>query len=392
MNKEDMFNYNSKNEYIFSSLANSLRIKDPNRRVSDYLPEYAKLCFGNKRKYALDSIIGHIGGQKLSVHSSPWVSTSKDYFYTLSEYAVPQAGNFNYEHNRKPVIVLDMPDYYIYDNYQSIKKLRDEVGNINIAIDLAGDKEENNLNNYYDNDAILAEKYNEDMPGYVVTDPNDEYNTKTKVSGFNNFAIASKEVLVYGGIHKSNIKIILYPILADILYTCNYDFDNNIDYLVAKKESLEFVFKSFYMITNPVYNNKRYLYDLYCELYPSLETGNNLTDYLVKHYNSIPGNDIETKYKELMKQKYELLNEIINAINIYCNINLKAVDLVDKKVLVKKYQNIQYISSKLLNDVILIEHNNKIYQYNHNNHSYLDNDNNAITKGDALKLIRKRPI
>ena len=374
LNEEDMDNYNNDN-YIFCSLYNA-KFNKINKRISKNYNIYYNLCLLKDRKYALDSIIGHISGKRLSVNISPWVSTSTDFDFVVREYAVPQAGNYNYQRKRKPVLVIDIDDDKVYSDYNKIIKLRDSR-NCDFAIDLRNGL----LNEYYDKNAISSEKYNIDMPGYNLTaDANRELlGYKTSVQGFSNYAYASSEVLIYGAIDKKYNKVLIYPLLQDIIYSIGVDINELLPLIINDGYKINFTINNFCKEFDPLFR----------ELYPSNEESVNLTDYLVDNYNCIPGNNIEEKYNYLKEEKKKMLGIIVNKLNLLFNTSYKVTRLIDDSLLVSNYENLNNLSDKQRNDLLLIEKDNSLYSYVNESNEYISNDN-KLSNMDVLKLIRKK--
>ena len=136
LNSDDIKNYNS-NHNIYCSLFNNV-VKD---NVSKETIEYANKCFKGPFSNSLDSIIGHIGGYRLSSQSSPWISASTNFNHVASEYAIPQTGKNNKTSNRKPIALININNKKVLNNSYDIFKSRNEVLNDNCVIDL----QDNNL-------------------------------------------------------------------------------------------------------------------------------------------------------------------------------------------------------------------------------------------------------
>ena len=59
----------------------------------------------------------------------------------------------NYQHERKPILVIDIPDELVMNDNDKITELRETI-NRNYAIDLTDGK----LNTYYENGSVSSEK------------------------------------------------------------------------------------------------------------------------------------------------------------------------------------------------------------------------------------------
>ena len=334
-----------------------------------------ELLFMHKRANALDTITGHISGVKLDSRTSPWISVSSDFSFVVREYAVPQSGKYNFQHERKPIIVINIDESTIYDTVDKVKSLRNSTEN-NIVVDLRNNK----LSEYFDNDAVMCEKLNMDLPNYDISyDVNKDSNYKTKVNGFSNFATNSSELLIYGIIDKDKIEYVVYPLLQDILYSCNRIAISNTKNII---DDLNKYLNSLY----------GYLDSFYKELYPDITKGANLTDYLINNYNNILGNSIEEKYCNLKSKKLELLNIICNLLNKKFNLDLNPIRLIDDNILVSSYNNINNISDKQLNDLILIEDNGILYSYDNTTKKYmaLNSSQSFIKEKNNTKIKIKK--
>ena len=82
-----------------------------------------------------------------------------------------------------------------------------------------------------------------------------------------------------------------------------------------------------------------------------------------------------------------MLKRIILKINNDLNTTLNISRLIDDNILVVNYDDIINFSDKAINDIILIEKNGKIYNYDNDTDSYLSS-NDFIDK-EELKKIRK---
>ncbi len=99
----------------------------------------------------------------------------------------------------------------------------ENVRNSKNVIDLFGkyiDISNDNLNKYYQNGLILPYYQNPNASLYGQSLYKNIFNEgkKTEITGFNNFAKASKEVLFFVFIDSKNIKYRLDPLMQDIIY------------------------------------------------------------------------------------------------------------------------------------------------------------------------------
>ena len=336
INNDDINSLN-KHDIMYSSLLDSyLKSQENNKEIRKNVYTYTNLCALKNRKYALDTVIGHISGKRIRAKISPWISVSPVFSLVASEYSIPQLGRYNYSRNRKSIAILDIPDNIIISDKDELLKIR-ESKNENFVVDLRND----NLAKFFECNAIMAEKYNEDMPGYdYMANLNKEiYNIKTCVTGFSKFATSVSEMLVFAGIPKSYIKAIISPVVVDIIYACNIE---DIDFIVEyNKEIEEFIKK-----INPIY------------------IGHNLVDILYNNYNYIKGSNIEEKYNNLLNQKNIELTKIVEYINNLYKKEFKVSKVLDNEVVVKNYEDLKDLDKKLKNDLILIEKDNKLYYHN----------------------------
>ena len=357
---EDDINNLIKHDYICSSLWDSyLKSKERNKQIRKNVCIYYNLCFNGNRKYALDTVIGHISGKKIDARISPWVSVSNNFNLVASEYSIPQAGKYNYSRNRKSIAIIDIPDDFRIDDKDKLLGMR-ESKEISLVLDLR----DGNLSKFFDCNAIMAEKYNEDMPGYnVLTEINDY---KTNVNGFSNFAKSVSEMLVFAGINKKFIKAILSPSVVDIVYSCGI---TDIDFIIEHNKEIE----SLINCLNTFY------------------IGNNLVDILYDNYYNIIGNNIEDKYKNLLEEKKEELNFIVKLINEKYNKEFEVSRLLDSRVVVKSYNDLTNLDDSLKNDLVLIERDSHLYRYMYENKGYYNDTNKSIIKQEkVIKLIKKR--
>lgn len=363
INDDDINSLNNYDIMCSSLLCSYLKSKEKNKEIRKNVYVYTNLCILKNRKYALDTVIGHISGKKISAKISPWISVSPNFALVASEYSIPQSGRYNYSRDRKSIAILDIPDTMIISDKEKLLEIR-ESENENFVVDLRND----NLTKFFECDAIMAEKYIDDMPGYdMMADLNkDMYNTKTYVSGFSNFAKSVSEMLVFARISKNYIKAIISPVVVDIMYACNI---NDINFIVQyNKEIEEFINK-----LNPVY------------------IGYNLVDILYNNYNYIEGVTIEEKYNTLLNQKLKEITKIVEYINKLYKKDFKVSKVLDNEVVVRNYDDLEKLDKKLKNDLILIEKNNKLYFHNFDkNGFYCDELNEVISVKNVVEKIYTR--
>ena len=188
--------------------------------------------FRNEHKISdsLDTIIGHVGGQTLKSGTSPWISTSTDFYFVAREYSIKQAGNYNTENNRKNIAFILYDN--IYDSVSKIREIKDKVNNFSFAIDLRNDK--------------LGEYYKEGVVGSIETNinlSNLSYKNIAKIlskdllkyhpnlTGFYGYSTNASEIVINRKIESDKIVLIINPLLIDILYS----FTNSIDYAKISK-------------------------------------------------------------------------------------------------------------------------------------------------------------
>ena len=345
---------------------NKLR-KNDKACLNDY-----DVCFG---KYSiivpsLDCIIGHIEGGKLKSNNSPWISTSTDFNHVVTEYAIPQAGNYNNESGRRTVIAVDYNDNMVYDTAEKLLLIRNKINNFNFAVDLRNGK----LNEYYEKGAISLASCNPDLYSYnVLKDLTINYNGKNKISGFAGYATVANEVLVHGLIKAGSISLTLSPFIQDILYGCNIK-------ITDVNKAREMCYKINDALSNELAKSQNQLLK---ELYPNIKSGNNLTDYLSDNYNDISGNSLEDKYQFLKNEKIELLKGFVKSLNLNPNSSFK---LVDDKILVSSYDNIKSMKNNVRNlyDILIIEKDGLLYKYNSSLNKYINEET-----GNTLDKIKK---
>ncbi len=336
---------------------------------------YYDLCINGNMEFALDCIVSHIMGNRLRAGLSSWISTTKDFNFACSEYAMPQAGAYNESGTRKPVIIVESNE--VLDDIDNIKNLR----NKNNVEDLAIDTSNGNLKRYYGK-AFLAEAYNEKMPGFdLVKSINYEHDPSTlNINGINNYALCSQEVLFFKQIKKDKIKCIIYPLFQDILYGCNIDTEKNINFL---KNNIDTIYEFLSNIESNKIDE-----DFLLSLYPSYKSSNNLTDYLYNNYNNVDGTNIYEKYNNLKNRKKELLKQIITEFNKEFGCNLFLQKIVDDEILVLDLDNPFNITNKQMYDLLLVKYGNTLYKYNPNKKNY-NYEEKELDRNKIKLLIKK---
>lgn len=385
INNKDKNNLDN-NKKIYCTLINSyLSLKDLESSAKTYyekrkvkkkkiaIIDNVNTCINDNIGNALDTIVGHVGGQKLQSGTSPWISVSSDFSFVAEEYSIPQSGKYNYFRERKPIIIIEIPNNKLLKEAEEIKNIRNKNNNKDFCIDLR----DGNLNNLFDNDAVLAQKYNENMSAYNVVDSfYREMVKKTNVTGFSNFADKSKEILVFAQIKKDYIKAVLSPQLVDILYACNVDIEAN-KYLIIN---------NYNDLNNDLINLGDYL------------IGKNLIDYLKENYSNIKGSNIEEKYNHLKQVKLQMISKIVEYINKKYNTNFEATRVLDNELLVRCYENIGNLTRVSKNDLLLIEKDNHIYTHNFKKKGYYNEQLDKVISTQEVmneieknkKLVKKR--
>ncbi|MDE7122555.1 MAG: hypothetical protein K2O42_10410, partial [Oscillospiraceae bacterium] len=70
----------------------------------------------------MDQIIPHINKGSDSIQSDCWISACKDFHVCVTEYAIPQNGNFNtLDDMLKPVAVIDLDEWLKFDPSDSVR-------------------------------------------------------------------------------------------------------------------------------------------------------------------------------------------------------------------------------------------------------------------------------
>lgn len=310
-----------------------------------------------ERGYAIDTIVGHVNGKTLNSTKTPWISTTSDCRFAISEYAVPQSGKYNKSGSRKPVIVIEKEN--IYKDVKDVKKLRLSKEK-DFGIDLRND-----------NISILYEK--------GAIDPTNN----RKLPGIKGFSTKASEVLIYKEISKKDIKLIIYPFIQDIIYSCNIDMDKCYNLFISNEEKLKILY-------NDLCDNLGNYKKIFKELYPTYETGNNLTDLLIKYNDCLPNDTIENKYEYVKHIKRRILEITIQEFNKRFNSKLKLNKIVDEKILVKNTNRISIKENKDINDIILVEQNGELYKFNPSTSEYISHNNKTISKQKVKELTQRK--
>ena len=337
---------------------------------------YFAAIFRNNSKVSssLDTIIGHVSGQKLNAGTSPWISTSTDFYYVAREYSIKQAGGFNNEDKRKNIAFISYDDSDIYDSIKKIREIRDKINNFNFAIDLRNNK----LDEYYKDGAVSAIAFNLDLPDPdIVKIINKElFGCDPYLTGFPGYATNASEIVINKKIESDKISLVINPLLIDILYS----FTNNIDYHRIKRN-----YDNIKQLLSDLLKNS----GLLKELYPNISEGINLTDYLVDNYSSILGKDIEEKYEHLKVLKYNLLKEFAIQIEKYNLFEITYTNrFIDSEVNVNNYETLinkrrimkKEKFDKYLYDLLVIEKDKELYKYDNNLKCYTSNDKKLVLK------------
>lgn len=339
---------------------------------------YFDLCIKGRREFALDILAGHVAGGRLRVGLSSWISTTKDFSFACSEYAIPQAGAYNEAGMRKPIIIIEKDD--ILHEIEDVKSLRQNTVKEDIVIDVSN----GNLNKFYGK-AFMSEAFNEKMPGYkqkklinYELNPNG-YN----VRGLSNYAFHAQEVVFFKQIRNKDVKCIIYPMLQDILYGCRIDMDRSYKFLIEHIDEMNAFLSNIENICSGI--DKTFLKILY----PTYKEGNNLTDYLYKNYDSIDGSNIYEKYEYLKKCKRELLEQVVAEFGRFFNGEQTLFRIVDDEVLVLDFNNPSQITDKQINDLLIIEKDEELYKYVPDKKQYVY-EKNIICKNQIRELIKQK--
>ena len=225
------------------------------------------------------------------------------------------------------------------------------------AVDLSDDM----LKKLYDLDIIE----NETSFGYTYDKDGNIY--KNKIDGINNFSSYAKEVLVFGEIKQEHIKCVIYPLLQDIIYSCNIDINRNIDFIIKNMKTI-----------NNVINKKRATDGIFNTLYPSIDSNVSLTDLIEEYFKDKDCIDIENYYRMLKEFKMQELADLVSLLNKKLKTNWQVSRIVDDKVIVCNYGRIKQYSNIQLNDIVLIGKDNRVYKYSNKECAYIDKYDDKI--------------
>ena len=331
--------------------------QDWDKSDNEWYSDYTKI--DEKTKNALDTVIGHVQGKKLGNDTSPWISTSTNLDYVITEYAVPQAGNYNTQNMRKPIALIDFDDNLVLDTVEKISSIRNSEEDFKYAIDLRKGK----LNEYVDNSAVNPASTNPELSSYNAAYTANRKKNKKPVKGFAGYATTASEVLVNKVIGSDDIVLIIPPIVQDIIYGCNYKIKD----IEECKVLCNLIKELYYELSK----NNPFLQ----VLYPTYDEGINLTDYLYNYYDNIKGSTIEEKYHTLKREKIIILSYISKVLN------MNFTRLVDEKVLALSSTKTDYIKDTRIYDVVLIEKAGSLYRYNHKTKQYVNEKKLIYTPG-----------
>jgi len=349
----------------------------------------------NKDTYGIyrrifDKAYGHIGG--MSLKNSLLISSSKDFDYVVTEYAIPQAGKFNKDLHRKPVAIIEIGKMYDDKDCNTIKNLREQRVNGTFSIDVSN----GNLLKFFDSDAIIPEKGKTPKLEKIGNENICYYSEPTETS---NYATSASEIVTLLKI--DSIKFLIYPIMQDILYGLKVLTDedkNEWTSLIDENKYIDFIqdiekHVKYYLNNYPSFLNSLYYFDDK----GNITKGANLTDILFNNYNKLPGETIEDKYSFLKEEKQACLNNLLTYIKqnvplskyITNNYNLNDLTInrvVDDKIYVSNFNNINKnnFSKTGLHDILLIKHYFDVYKYNPKTNRY-ESSNNKIIPYDYMK-------
>ncbi len=301
---------------------------------------------------AVDRIMSHVGGQ--NINHSLWISTSKDFRHVISKYALPQSGKYNSDDYRKEIIVIDPNKKNDEINLENVRNSKNVIDLFGKYIDISND----NLNKYYQNGLILPYYQNPNASLYGQSLYKNIFNEgkKTEITGFNNFAKASKEVLFFVFIDSKNIKYRLDPLMQDIIYAfldSKLSEDDTEDVIEDKIGNL--IDEKYNIFYNTDYESKlnteelnifNYLYKPYKGKYNSLIT---LIKYVFPYSKNIKDN-----YEALKEIKKRILRKITG---------LEEIKIVDDKIYVfNDLDEINNFSKKSKNNIIYCVDNNNLLE------------------------------
>ena len=177
-------------------------------------------------------------------------------------------------------------------------------------------------------------------------------------------------------INKEDIKLIIYPIFLDIIYSCNIDITRSYDFFIKNKTKLNQIVE--YKINNN---------GLLKKIYPSIYETVDLIDRLIEMHNYVSG-DIETKYEILKCVKKDQLIELISEINHILKTKLSYKRMVEDEIFVKNLDKKSEIEN--LDNIKLISKDNKLYKFNSETNNYESVDKKSICKEKVKELSFKR--
>lgn len=166
---------------------------------------------------SLDRIIGHVFGK--SIGGSCWISTSADFNFVTTEYAIPQSGRYNSYEYRKDIIVIDS------NNEMNNLKVENRNDASNKYVGHYMNLSDNNLKEQVNRHIIKALYQNEKSYYYdgLKEIINDVYGkTCINIDGCSNFATGASECLFYLEIPKKDIIGVLNPLEQDLIYAETY--------------------------------------------------------------------------------------------------------------------------------------------------------------------------
>ena len=303
LNDRDQIYYNNGLD-IPSNLVHYYNYRNAeSKKVIETIESDYNWYFNKERQNSLDAMANHVRGKK---PLSPYISASFDFDYVACEYAVIQAGNYNWDNKRKPIAIIEYDDSKLYSDNEQIRKLANKTDIDDFAVNLCNGK----LNELHMNE--ITE--NEVSVGYYIDE--NHKSSRTDISYADNFSTRAKEVLIYKKLKHEYVKGIIYPVMQDIIYSCELSSD------------ISFILKHMNTINN-IIQNKIKTDDKFRKLYPNLKEGKSLTDILEANYFNKKGNNIEEEYEKLKKEKIEVLKSLISDINASLNTNWKVSRLVD---------------------------------------------------------------
>lgn len=317
--------------YLFDQSSNSIKCSLDSMKIDTKLKRtiYDEIHNG-EMSLSLDRTIGHISGKNIG--GSSWISTSIDFNFVATEYAIPQAGKYNSFPYRKNIIVVDSTDEIDVLNLKNRYEASNEF--VGKYIDLSN----GNLKRLVDFGFIKALYQNENSYYYdCLKDFSNKLNGKgcVNINGFSNFATGAKECLFYREIPKKNIVSILTPLVQDLIYieTCGKNicdsnkivFDCINKYKDLNLNDYDFTPEEMNMI-NFIYNKNEFG-NYYCII--------NLIPYF---YNVNDNLEVDELYEVLKNIKRNILAKISGC---------KDIPLVDDKIYAVRYENFM---NKVLSD------------------------------------------